>query len=74
MIADQGRLACQAAADPGQHSLVETTIGRYKAVIGPRLRARGFVAQETEVVISVAVLNRILAAGRDSVRCLPVMA
>jgi len=64
MIAEQGRLAWQATAGYGQRSLVETTMGRYKALIGPRLRARGFAAQQTEAAIGVAVLNRMLAAGR----------
>jgi len=69
MIAEQGRLSWQVATDYGQRSLVETTMGRYKAVIGPRLRARGFAAQQTEATIGVAVLNRMLAAGRpQSVR------
>ena len=75
MIAEQGRLAWQAATGHGQRSLVETTMGRYKALIGPRLRARGFAAQQTEAAIGVAVLNRMLAAGRpESVRRPPVMA
>ncbi len=74
-IAEQGRLAWQAATDYGQRSLVETTMGRYKALIGPRLRARGFAAQQTEATIGVAVLNRMLAAGRpNSVRCQRVVA
>jgi hypothetical protein len=75
MITEKGRLAWQKAADYGQRSLVETTMGRYKALIGPRLRARGFAAQQTEAAIGVAVLNRMLAAGRPgSVRCLHVIA
>jgi len=70
MITERGRLAWQAATSYGQRALVETTMGRYKAVIGPRLRARGFAAQQTEVAIGVAVLNRMLAEGRlESVRC-----
>jgi len=69
MIVEQGRLRWQAATDYGQRSLVETTMGRYKALIGPRLRARSFAAQQTEATIGVAVLNRMLAAGRpNSVR------
>jgi hypothetical protein len=44
-------------------------MGRYKSIIGPRLRARRFEAQQTEAAIGVAVLNRMLAAGRpNSVR------
>jgi hypothetical protein len=50
-------------------------MGRYKSLIGPRLRARGFTAQQTEAAIGVAVLNRMLATGRpDSVRRQPVAA
>jgi hypothetical protein len=64
MITERGRLAWQVATDYGRRSLVETTMGRYKALIGPRLRARGFAAQQTEAAIGVAVLNRMLAAGR----------
>jgi hypothetical protein len=75
MIAEQGRLAWQAATGYGQRSLVETTMGRYKTLIGPRLRARGFAGQQTEAAIGVAVLNRMLVAGRpDSVRRQPVTA
>jgi hypothetical protein len=45
-------------------------MGGYKALVGPRLRACGFEAQQTEAAISVAVLNRMLAAGRQaSVLC-----
>jgi len=61
MITDQGQLAWQAATDYGRRALIETTMGRYKALIGPRLRARGFAAQQTEAAMSVAVLNRMLA-------------
>ena len=75
MITQQGRLACQSATGYGQRSLVETTTGRYKALIGPRLHARGFPAQQTEAAIGVAVLNRMLASGRpESVRCKQVSA
>jgi transposase len=70
MVNTQGRLAWQTATGYGQRALVETTMGRYKSLVGPRLRARGFDAQQTEAAIGVAVLNRMLAAGRpNSVRC-----
>jgi len=74
MVAEQGRLAWQATTGCGQRSLVETTMGRHKALIGPRLRARGFAAQRTEAAVGVAVLNRMLAAGCPaSVRRQPVI-
>ena len=70
MINTQGRLAWQEATGYGQRSLVETTMGRYKSLIGTRLRDWGFSAQQTEAAIGVVVLNRMLAAGRPhSVRC-----
>ena len=69
MITEQGRLAWQKATDYGRRSLVETAMGRYKALIGPRLRARDFAAQQTEAAIGVAVLNQMLASGHpESVR------
>jgi transposase len=46
LITERGRIAWQAATRYGQRSLVETTMGRYKALSGPRLRARGFAAQQ----------------------------
>ena len=69
MINTEGRLAWQEATGYGQRARVETTMGRYKSIIGPRLKSQGFAVQETEAVIGVAVLNRMLAAGRpNSVR------
>ena len=68
-IAKDGRLQWQAATGYGKRALIETAIGRYKASIGRRLRARSFPAQQTEVAIGCAVLNRMLAYGRpESVR------
>lgn len=52
-----------------QRALVETMMGRYKAIIGPRLRARDWRGQRTEAAVAVAVLNRMLGAARpNSVR------
>ena len=69
VIAEQGRLTWQAATGYGQRSPVEATMGRYKSLIRPRLRARGFAAQQTEAAIGVAVLNRMLEAGRPDSVC-----
>ena len=74
-IAERGRLAWQDTTGYGQRSLVETIMGRYKSLNGPRLRARSFVVQQTEAAVGVAVLNRMLAAGRpDSIRRRPDIA
>lgn len=75
MINTEGRLAWQEATGYGQRARVETTMGRYKSIIGTRLKSRGFEAQQTEASIGVAVLNRMLAAGRpNSVRSQKVAA
>ena len=63
LIEAKGRLEWQKATGYGRRSLVETTIGRYKRIIGPQLRARSFAGQQTEAAIGVAVLNRKLEAG-----------
>ena len=74
-IAARGRLGWQEETDYGQRALVETAMGRYKAIIGPCLRARSFSGQKAEAAVGVAVLNRMLDAGRpDSVRRLNIAA
>ncbi|WP_420408073.1 IS5 family transposase [Hoeflea sp.] len=65
-----GRLKWQASTGYGKRALAETAMGKYKGIIGPRLRARSFPAQQTEAAIGVAILNRMLACGHPkSVRC-----
>jgi IS5 family transposase len=65
-----GRLKWQIGTGYGKRALVETAMGRYKSVVGPRMRARSFIAQQTEATIGVTILNRMLACGRPkSVRC-----
>lgn len=69
MIQAQGRLGWQKETGYGRRSLVETTMGRFKAIIGPRLRARSLAGQRTEAAVGVAVLNRMLNTARpNSVR------
>lgn len=69
-ITAHGRLGWQKASGYGRRTLVETTMGRDKALIVPRLRARDLDTRQTEAAIGVAVLNRMLAAARPkSVRC-----
>jgi len=43
-----------------RRSLVETVIGRYKNILGPRLRARKLVNQQVEARIGCAILNRMI--------------
>ena len=64
MMEALGRLGWQEAAGYGKRSLVETAMGRYKGIIGTRLRSRSWAAQKCEAAIGVAVLNRITQAAR----------
>ena len=74
-IKADGRMKWQAATGYGKRALIETAIGRYKAIIGRRLRARSFEAQQTEVALGCSILNRMLACARPkSVRCNTVLA
>lgn len=69
VMAARGRLGWQEETGYGQRSLVETAMGRYKGIIGPGLRARSLPGQRAETAVGVAVLNRMLHAGRpNSVR------
>jgi hypothetical protein len=69
MITSLGRLGWQEVTEYGKRALVETAMGRYKSLIGERVRARGEAARRTEAVVGAAVLNRMLDAARpNSVR------
>jgi len=63
-IQARGRMAWQSSSGYNQRSRVETQIGRWKAVIGPKLKARCFENQQTEVKIGVTVLNKMTELGR----------
>ena len=63
-ISRDGRMKWQVSRGYGKRSLVETAIGRYKSIIGRRLRARSLPVQQSEVAIGCAVLNRMLACAR----------
>lgn len=66
LMAEKGRLGWQKETGYGQRSLVETTMGRYKAIIGPSFRARSLPGQRAEAAVGVAVLNRMLHTGRPN--------
>ena len=69
MISSLGRLRWQEITGYGKRALVETAMGRYKTLIGERLRSRGDAARRTEAVVGAAVLNCMLGAARpNSVR------
>ena len=57
-------MAWQKATGHGRRSLVETAIGRYKQIIGAKLRARSFGGQQGEVAIAIQILNRMIRIAR----------
>ena len=63
-IRSNGRMAWQAATGYNQRSRIETQIGRWKSVIGPKLKSRSFSRQITEIKVGQKVLNTMTALGR----------
>ena len=63
-IQTRGRMAWQSDSGYNQRSRIEAQIGRWKTVIGPKLKARCFENQQTEAKIGVAILNKITELGR----------
>jgi hypothetical protein len=61
-----GRIVWQKTSGYNQRSRGETLMGRWKAVIGPKLKARSFENQKTEARIGVRALNRMTELGRPS--------
>jgi transposase len=57
LIVQKGRIGWQRATGYGRRNLVETTIGRSKHLIGPKLRARSLRGQQGEAAIAVETLN-----------------
>jgi len=63
-IAKHGRAAWQKASGYMKRARAETTIGRFKQVIGDGLRSRTDERRATEVNVAVRALNRMLEFGR----------
>ena len=66
LIAERGRMAWQKASGYTTRARAETAIGRWKQVIGDRLRAHTDERRATEVAVAVQVLNRMLELGRPT--------
>jgi transposase len=62
-IAERGRMSWQRSSGYNRRSLVETTMFRYKTVIGRRLHARTLPNQRTEAKIGCNALNRMTGLG-----------
>jgi len=65
-IRAHGRMAWQKSSGYNQRSQGETLMGRWKTVIGPKLKARGFENQKTEAKIGARILNRMTELGRPN--------
>ena len=65
-IADHGRMAWQKASGYTKRARAEAAIGRWKQVIGDRLRAHTDERRATEVDVAAHVLNRMLELGRPN--------
>jgi hypothetical protein len=68
-IAEHGRVGWQKTSGYTRRALVETSISRFKRVIGDALRSQTARRRATEVALAIHVLNRMLEFGRpESVR------
>lgn len=63
-IAEHGRMSWQRRSGYTRRALVESSIGRFKRVIGDTLRSRTNRRHATEIEIAVSALNRMLELGR----------
>jgi hypothetical protein len=63
IMQEKGRRGWQKAVGYGKRSLVETAMFRYKALIGPTLRARTLPAQRSEARVACCVMNRMTQLG-----------
>jgi len=57
-------MAWQKSTGYNQRSRIETQMGRWKTVIGFKLKERNFENQKTEANITVRVVNRMTELGR----------
>ena len=63
-MAERGRIGWQRAIGYGKRNHAETTMGRYKHRIGPKLRARSRPGQHGEVALAVQGLNRMIRENK----------
>ena len=66
LLAQRGRIGWQEARGYGRRNLAETAIGRYKHLIGPKLRVRNLPGQQGEVAIAVAALNKMIWTAKPA--------
>jgi len=66
LMAERGRIGWQRATGYGKRNHAETTMGRYKHLIGPKLHARTRPGQSGEVALAVQVLNRMIRTAKPA--------
>ena len=66
LIAGRVRMGWQKATGHGRRNLVDTAIGRYKHLIGPKLHARTVPGQQGEAALAVTALNRMIRAAKPA--------
>ena len=64
LLAERGRIRWQRTTEYGRRNHAETTMGRYKHLIGPKLHARSRPAQHSEVALGVQALNRMIRTAK----------
>ncbi len=64
IMAERGRMSWQRATGYGRRNLAENAIGKYKHLIGPKLRARTDAGQQGEVALAIHVLNRMIREAK----------
>ncbi len=63
-MAERGRIGWQRATEYGRRNQAKTAVGRYKHLIGPKLRARSRPGQHGEVAIAVRVLKSMIRTAK----------
>lgn len=63
-IRRKGRKRWKRESGYHRRSLVESTMSRYKRILGPQLLARSWSGQQTEARIGCAILNRMIHLGK----------
>ena len=64
VTADRGRIAWQRATGYGKRNHAETATSPTKHLIGPKLRARTWSGQGSEVALAIQVLNRMIREAK----------
>jgi hypothetical protein len=64
LVAEKGRMAWQRATSYDRRSLAAAVVERHKTIIGPKLRARNWPAQQGDAAIATEVLNRMIRVAK----------